>query len=240
MAYRMPETNPLPPIPLSEINTPALIDLVSADIQEKVLAGEWELLQGYDPERPVIRDVKTKKLQKGSGKYPRAPRFQDISPKYSYKRTKTYREALESLIPIFPDKDAAHSFNELVERFFEAISNDERAARCEHPGCSLKHLWIPNVDPGAIFKMIENLAGKAVESKKIEIENTVDITEYRTYDVTIHGISLDAAAARKQDLLDSGIIDAEYAESFSLPGLEPTLLEEAAIAEEVIINESDG
>lgn len=178
--------------------------------------GDLEVLVGQKVGRPVIRDVATMRLVKGSGRFPRANDPAATGRDTAFKQTKTYREALENVYTLLGDT-AGHTFEQLVEMFHQAVDGSPQMVDCPHPELHSekedgprKHLVAFKKDPNAIFKMIELLAGKARET--VDVSATVLnlhklLDERQEVPVLRSGLTTREVETRRAELLEQGVIE---------------------------------
>jgi hypothetical protein len=150
------------------------LDLLPESLRDGVEQGRYYLQHPqtwYSPSRPVIKDVTTGRLVKGSGKIAGSKEAAVASRQTSYKRTKAYNEALEELIPIDrgDSPNAVASLRELTDSFWKAVNGQDVQVTCPH--CEGKFMAPIKSDPHAIMKMIERLTGRAKETQEVNIHS---------------------------------------------------------------------
>ena len=111
----------------------------------------------------------------------------------AYKLRKGYAALSEEFIPPSDLKDnpnAIISFRELVETLIEACQGSPQQVTC--PACGDKNLFAFKKDAGTLFKLYENLKGKARETQDINVtgQHLVAVMNERldVRDVTVHAI----------------------------------------------------
>jgi hypothetical protein len=177
-----------------------LIELIPESLREKAISGDYEILEGQNTLKPVVRDVNTKRLVKGSGRYPKANDLGEISKKYGYKRSAGYREALETIVSL--EGDARGSFSWLYEQAMDAAEGSPQLVTCTSCGDRFQHAF--KKDGTLIFKLIELMAGKAKETSEINTE-TRHIVEMLNERIPIKAIEVNAVdpqeARRRREAL---------------------------------------
>ncbi len=205
----------------------ALVKLVPAPLRERVRTagghtvnpdGELEVLVGQHRGKPVVRSAATKRLVKGSGRYPRANDAAATSKETAFKRTRSYREAMEQVIaPLRAENPkAAHSLDELVDLAIEAAEGSPQLIQCPHEDCRKKHAVAFKKEGQTAFKLIELMAGKAKETIEANVNVKEEKLEFlmsvRDVPVGVFAVSEEEAAERRKQLLDDGVIDADWLE----------------------------
>lgn len=185
-----------------------LLQFVSDDVAQRVRDGEYELLPGMRADKPVIRRIDNGRLVQGSGRYPKANDIGQVSKETAYLRTNDYRAALQASIPATASPATRYSLELLIDKFMYAIDGQPKPMRCEHPNCNQQHSWVQPIDTTAVFKLIENLVGKAEQVQRVEQNVHVDVT-HRTFDIRVYDIDPDSAYERRNALVEAGIIEAE-------------------------------
>jgi hypothetical protein len=200
------------------------------DVHETVNPeGTLEVLPGQNPLRPVIRycaDVEgtAGQLVAGSGRYPKANDTSILARTTGYKRSKSYREAIEAAIP-FEDPDARYSLERLIDDAFEAAEGSPQTVQqCPHLGCTEKHVVAFKKDGNLIFKLIELIVGKAPQTLEITGELDVRLAEVmgeREAPVNVLRLTREEAEDRKRQLVAQGIVDKEWVAVEVVPREEP-------------------
>lgn len=177
----------------------ALIAAAPEELQDDIRAGELEVLPGQRG-KPVVRRADNKRIVKGSGRPLRANDPAHVGTVTAYKRSNSYREAMETLIPMFPTADARKSFEGMIDLMWEAAEGSPQQVECMH--CGKKSAWAFKKDGALLFKMIELLSGKARETKDINVEGSqlTQILERRVVDVVVHGVDRNNVSAKRAAL----------------------------------------
>jgi hypothetical protein len=178
-------------------------------------AGEFDVFVGQKADKPVVIDAKTKRLMKGSGRYPKANDPAEVGKVTAFKLTKTYREALEMAVSLGPD--GKRTFEQVLDDFFRACEGSPQTVDCPHPemhghksGGPVKHIVAFKADPNAMFKMIELLAGKARETHEVsgQLEHLHRLLDERhPVQLIGRGQAPGEAAERKRQLIEQGVIE---------------------------------
>jgi hypothetical protein len=186
-----------------------------------IKVGPIEVMPGANPDKPVIRDAKTKHVLEGTG--PHKPKEKEpekfVTPVTEFRKSVQYREAFEALFPAGGDVDERGSLAWWFDKAWMAAEGSPQLVDCQHPEMHQdkksgppKHIVAFKLDGALIFKMIELAVGKASQSININSkeEKIVKALEFRSYDITLHGISSDEADARRTMIEDFGYqIDVE-------------------------------
>lgn len=181
----------------------ALIELLTPELRARVESGECEVLPGQSDSKPVVRKASGKPvLVPGSGRYPNANNAADISRKSAHKRTSNYREALEKLVPLEEGADKKGSFAWMLDQFMAAVVEERQTVKCQH--CGEEGVYLRKGNPAQMYKLIENLSGKAKETRDVNVhsEELVQVVNER-FDsnvIEVHAIHPDEAAKRQQSL----------------------------------------
>lgn len=170
-----------------------------------------EVLPGQNPLRPVIREVATGRLVAGSGRYPNANNPAAVGASTAYKRSKSYREAIEAVIQ-FENEDARYSVERLIDDAFDAAEGSPTTARCPH--CHKDGLVVQKKDGNLIFKLIELLVGKAPQTIEVKGDISHRLVEVMnaTGPATVITMSKADWEAREASLIAKGVIDPEWLE----------------------------
>ena len=151
-----------------------LLELVPERLREGVLSGEYYIEPRevwWNPEKPVvIRKLGHRIL---AGKYKQSGDLGLISKQTSYKRTLSYRQMLEDLVPIDGDENKRGSFAWCLKQFFVACEGSPQKVSCPHPDCNdgSHHVTAFKRDAAAMFKLIELMAGKAKETQEVNVNS---------------------------------------------------------------------
>ncbi len=183
-------------------NSSDLISLLPPDLKEKVEEGTYSVYPGQNPEKPVVLDEKGR-LVKGSGRWPNANDPAWTGKVSGYKKSKSYREALETLVPLEGDEQTRGSFAWWIEQGMQAAEGSPQRIECPC-GCEYKGIYAFKKDAQMIFKIIELLHGKAREAMDINVksEQLVAILNERVPMNTIEVHTIDPAdVERRTDML---------------------------------------
>ncbi len=200
-----------------------LLSLLPDNLRVGVLDGTYEVLPGKSAKKPVVRRSDTKALVKGSGQYPKAPDGAEVGRATAHKQRVEYREAMQAFIPVLANvpagerQEATRSFEALLDAAYLAAQGVPTRVECEHldefgDPCRTKHIVAFKPDGNLLWRMIENLVGKATETKEIDVRAQVlqQIAERRVVDVRIlDGVSEDEQRRRIDILTESGLTDIE-------------------------------
>lgn len=172
-----------------------------------VKVGPIEVMPGLDPDRPVLRDARTKRAVEGTGKHlPKPPPSTQAVVAPQYRDKVEYREAFEKLFPAGGDIDERGSLAWWFDKAWLAAEGSPQFVDCPHPEAHidkkdgpLKHVTAFKLEASLIFKMVELAVGKATQTVNVNAreEKITKALEYRVFDVTLHGISDFEANERK-------------------------------------------
>jgi hypothetical protein len=114
-----------------------LLAALTADAREKVLAGVLTVHQGQSRSKPVLRDAATRALAKGTGRAPKAhpPELaSQAAVAVSYKRTKSYQEAMDLLMSVDAGPDVKGSYAWLYDKAMWAAQGAPQEVKevCPH------------------------------------------------------------------------------------------------------------
>lgn len=172
-----------------------LLSLLDPELRVEVESNNWTVYEGQSAARPVILDQRGH-MVKGSGRWPAANDIAEISRKTAYKRTNTFREALEALVSLDGGPDDRGSFAWLVTQGLDII--EERR------------------DPNLTFKLIELLAGKARETQDVNVKSQqwisvlnerIPVSGVEVWDVTAEERTIRETQVKNQMQLESGSAD---------------------------------
>lgn len=196
----------------------ALIALLAPEVADRVRAGEYTVQPGRKPDRPWVRRADNGRIVQGQS--PNTPSPAETGKRSAIRQSASYRQALESFLPMFKTDNERQSFERLVEVVMWAVEGAPQTVEydCPHPEtCPLKgrkhHIaWAKNPDAQTGFKMIELLAGKAAQTATLNVNtrSEVAVFEHRTLDVNVYDISRQTAEQRRQMLIDAGVIESEW------------------------------
>jgi hypothetical protein len=187
---------------------------VELETGEVVLINPLGILRvspGQNPNKPMVRDMTNGRLVRGSGRHPRANDAAAVSRRSSYKRSKSYREAIERAIP-YENPEARYSLEKLIDAAFNAADGSPQYVQCE--GCGKHQVKVLKQDGNLIFKLIELLVGSA--PKTIELSGGVDLRIQEIMSgqkpFEVWDISQEEVDQRTKLLLEEGVIEAEWLE----------------------------
>lgn len=182
------------------------------------MSGEAYAVPGRKPDRPWVRRTDNHRVVQGQS--PAVPNPAETGKRTALKQTASYREALETFLPMFADGDDRKSFERLVDKVIWGIEGypQEVAFDCPHPDTcprgGKKHViaYVGKPDLAVGFKMIELLAGRAAQTVNQNIKTTsVSLElEHRTFDVRLYDMSTQTAEQRREALIEAGVIEREW------------------------------
>jgi hypothetical protein len=180
-----------------------LLAVLTPELRDIVLNG-GSVVEGKDPNKPVVRNAKGR-IQKGSGVVKKHVDMAVISKEYAYKRKKSYRQALESIIDADGPPDKKGTFLWWLRQAEEAAEGAPIPASC--PECNHK-FQVPygKKDGGLIYKIIELVHGRATETKEVTYkdETMEKILQYRAENVEVKTWDQDEAGrAVKVSVIDA-------------------------------------
>ena len=190
-----------------------LMQYVNPVLVERVLAGELEISDPktwYSPDKAVIRDATTKGLVKGSGKVKGSKSPVEASRESAFKRRRSYHELAERYVN--PDDErnpeAIISFKELMDTLINAANGSPQEVECPHPECAEKHHVVAFKKDGAtLFKIYENLKGKAKETQEVNMnsKHLVAILNERTpvTEVSVRVLSDEEIQTRRKTIMEA-------------------------------------
>jgi hypothetical protein len=182
-----------------------LADLLPEPLKAKVEAREYTVQPGQNPLRPVVRNLEGK-LVRGSGRYPNANDIAKTARLTGYKKSKTYREALEHLVPLEGGEEKRGSFAWWLKEAYSAAEGSPQRVECPHEECDQRHLVAFKKDGQLIFKLIELLSGKARETQDLNIksESLIAVLNERTpvHEITVHTIDPNESI-RRREIIDA-------------------------------------
>ena len=148
-----------------------VLAVLQPEVRDRVLAGELHAYPGKDRNKPVIRDAVIGALVKGTGISPRAVDIDRVSQETAYKRTKTYRQALEEAIPASSDPNVRRSVGWIIARLEEAMVGGmvQVPADCPECGTHFKVDAYRKPDTYAAIKVLELVHGRARETQDINL-----------------------------------------------------------------------
>lgn len=176
MAYRAKDTR------LSAGEIEEIIDLIPERLKPGVLSGELVVRpqeMWYNPEKPVIVDAHNNHIK--SGRYKTANNPAIVSKQFAYKRKKGYKEMQAKYIGAEPGEDQLQitSLKEIIETLMDAANGSPQEIDCPHPeqhrdyrDGPIKHVVAFKKDANTLFKLYENLVGRATETTDINVNQT--------------------------------------------------------------------
>lgn len=210
---------------LSVTEIEEIIDLIPERFQPGVLDGSLAVrppIHWWSEDKPVIVDSATNHIR--YGRYATANNPALLGKLSAYKRKKSYREMQQIYIGSEPGEHEKQiiSLKEIIDALWDAANGSPQEVDCPHPElhtgrdiASLKHVIAFKKDPNALFKLYENLVGKATETTDINVNQShlvkllSDPTPMR--DITVISMSPQEVYERKK--LIEGTIDSEVLES---------------------------
>lgn len=159
-----------------------IIDLVPDRLRAGVLDGTLAVKpreMWYDQEKPVVVNARTNHIQ--HGRYITANNPAVVSRQSAYKRKKGYKEMQQVFIGTEPGEHEKQiiSLKEVVEALWDAANGSPQMIKCPHPELHppgsrvpLEHVVAFKKDPNALFKLYENLVGKATETSEINVNQS--------------------------------------------------------------------
>lgn len=190
-------------------------DLLAAlpdETRDRVLAGELLVFEGKDRAKPVLRDAATGVLVKGTGLTVRAVDVGKISQETAYRRTKSYRQALEESVPASSDPKKRLSVGWIIEKLEQAMVGGMVTIKALCPECEHKFTVdaYRKPDTYAAIKLLELVHGRARETQDLNINMTElhKILEERTPSREISIRVIDPAEAQHR----REVIEGEYHE----------------------------
>lgn len=153
----------------------SLLSLVPERLREGVLSGEYFIEppeKWWSEDKPVIIKRDGHKIL--AGKYKNSGDLGLIAKQTSYKRTLSYRQMLEELVPLDGDENKRGSFAWCLKQFFIACEGSPQKISCPHPDCTeggSHQVTAFKRDAAAMFKLIELMAGKAKETQEVNVSS---------------------------------------------------------------------
>lgn len=170
-----------------------------------------EVLPGQNPLKPVIREMETGRIVAGSGRYPKANNPAAVGAASAWKRSKSYREALEKAIT-YEDEEARFSLERLIEDAFDAAEGSPQTVKCPH--CRKDGLVAFKKDGNLIFKLIELLVGKAPQTIEVKGDINLKLQEVMNarQEAAVIYMPKEEWEARERRLMEAGIINPQWLE----------------------------
>jgi hypothetical protein len=158
---------------VQETSTEELLQFLSEENFARYEAGEIVVYPGQNPEKPVLRDAKTKVLVKGTGITPNHNDSAEIGRLHGYKQTNEYQAFLEGhMDPAKIDAKDPNSLEWWWKAAQYAASPQPHEVTCP---CGCGHTFMAPVgkpDGNLIFRMMERVFGKAMQRQEIDIKQT--------------------------------------------------------------------
>lgn len=204
----------------------AVMDLVPERFQSGVLDGTLVVrppATWYSPDKPVIVEAANNHIK--HGRYITANNTAQISKQFAYKRKKGYREMQATYIGSQPGEHELQiiSLKEIIDALWDACNGSPQLIDCPHPelhygknATELKHVVAFKKDANSLFKLYENLVGRATETTDINVNQTalVKLLHDQTPLTDLHVIDLPPEAIyERRKLLESlDTTDGEFKE----------------------------
>lgn len=142
-----------------------VVEKLTPELKELVLSKDgYQVYEGKNPDKPVVRDP-AGKLVKGTGIEKRHIDMGEMSKQFAYKRRKSYREALETIVDADGPPEQEGTFLWWLRQAQEAAKGAVQEVAC--PECRHKFEVKGKRDGGLIFKIIELVHGKATETREV-------------------------------------------------------------------------
>lgn len=175
------------------------------ELREKVVEGEVLMLppEVWESASKPVLVSKTGQMIKGTGRRKGAKDPAVASRETAFTRRKGYRHLIEEYIPPSDLKDTPNaiiSFRELIDALIDACNGSPQRVKCQHEGCGEYHLIGFKKDPNVLFKLYENLAGKARETQDINVtgQHLALVLNERTPITALEVHSIDPAEERRR------------------------------------------
>lgn len=162
--------------------TEDLMALVPEKFHQGLLDGSLvmkERSMWYDQEKPIVVGAHDNHIK--HGRYITANNPAVISKQTAYKRKRGYKEMQQIFIGTEPGEHELQiiSLKEVVEALWDAANGSPQMVKCPHPELHppgsrvpLEHVVAFKKDPNALFKLYENLVGKATETSEINVNQS--------------------------------------------------------------------
>lgn len=159
-----------------------LFDLIPEKFHNDILDGVLLVkvpTMWYSQDKPVVVEAKNNHIK--HGRYITANNPGVISQQTAYKRKRSYREMQQVYIGTEPGEHEKQiiSLKEVIDALWDAANGSPQLVRCPHPELHppgskvpLEHVVAFKKDPNALFKLYENLVGKATETTDINVNQT--------------------------------------------------------------------
>lgn len=157
---------------------------------------KWE-----NPNKPVLRDRLGHPV-KGTGRVKGSKIAAIASKESAATRRKSYQELKERYLNPGDERDvdAIISFKELTDHLISACLGSQQYVSCPHEECNEKHLVAFKKDANVLFKLWENLTGRARETQDINVasQSLIAILQERTPINAIEVHTIDPAEERRR------------------------------------------
>lgn len=194
------------------------LSLLTDELRDEVERGVITMLapdKWYDPNKPVLR--KNGKVTAGTGRIKGAKNIAVASKETAFKRRKPYTQALEDYFPVdeADSPNAIASFRDLLDAFWKATQGSPQKIHC--PECGYDGIYAFKIDPHAVMKMVERLAGRAKETQEVNIrsEHMLAVLNSPVESIQVIAIDPEEERRRRKMLADpdgSGVIEGEFSE----------------------------
>ena len=150
------------------------LELLTPELREKVESGEFQIIEPrfwLQEHKPVVKTLRGR-LVKGSGRMMGVKAAEEASRESAPRRRKGYRYLTEEFIPPSDLRDSPNaiiSFKELIESLIDACNGSPQQVRCKSCGDEFQHAF--KKDAGVLYKLFENLNGKAKETQEINVSS---------------------------------------------------------------------
>ena len=160
----------------------SILDIIPEQFHDGVLDGTLVVKvpeMWYNPLKPVIAGAKDNHIK--HGRYITANNPGMISKQTAYKRKASYKELQGIYIGGEPNEHEKQliSLKEIIEALWDAANGSKQLVACPHPELHppgskvpLEHVVAFKKDPNALFKLYENLVGKAGETMDVNINQS--------------------------------------------------------------------
>ena len=178
-----------------------LVENLTPELRKRYDDGEINVFPSQNPKKPVVRDVVTGVLVKGTGLTPKHNDSAEISRRTAYKRSNDYHNWLNSKLKIDgsgpQDKESAEWW---WARAQEAALHSYAPVTC--PNCQTKFEHrVGKQDGNLIFKILELATGKATQKTEVNVrqEEIIKILNEETdvREITIHTLTPDEVEKRR-------------------------------------------
>lgn len=158
------------------------LDLIPAHLHDGILDGTLVVKpreMWYSQSKPVVVEARNNHIK--HGRYITANNPAEIGRQSAYKRKASYREMQAIYIGVEPGEHEKQiiSLKEVIDALWDAANGSPQMVKCPHPELHppgskvpLEHVVAFKKDPNALFKLYENLVGKAVETTDVNVNQT--------------------------------------------------------------------